>query len=70
MIQSPTTFFVPRTGRAERRLWTVLTALFVLVAGVNSVLALSEAQWWQGAVAGLFILAAAGCARFARLIRN
>ncbi|WP_433262174.1 hypothetical protein ACQPZF_28755 [Actinosynnema sp. CS-041913] len=70
MTHPPTTLFAPRTERAERRLWAVLAALFMLVAGVNSVLALSEAQWWQGAVAGVFIVAAAGCARVATRTRD
>ncbi|GAA1338469.1 hypothetical protein [Saccharothrix algeriensis] len=70
MTHPPTTLFAPRTIRAERRLWTVLAALFVLVAGVNSILALSEAEWWQGAVAALFALAAAGCAWVARRSRG
>lgn len=70
MTYSPTTLFAPRTGRAERRLWALLTALFALVAGVNAILALSEAQWWQGVLAGLAVLAAAGCARVARTTRR
>ncbi|RKT56200.1 hypothetical protein [Saccharothrix australiensis] len=69
MTHPPTVVFAPRTERAERRLWTVLAALFALVAGVNWVLALSEGQWWQGAVAALFVLAGTGCARIAHRTR-
>ncbi|MBW4721290.1 hypothetical protein [Saccharothrix obliqua] len=58
---APTTFFAPRTVRAERRLWVLLSALFSLVAGVNAVLALREAEWWQGGVAALAAFAAVGC---------
>ncbi len=63
MIHPPTTLPAPRAQRAERRAWVLLSALFILVAVINSALALSDAEWWQGAAAGLFILAAAGCAR-------
>ncbi|MEV0675694.1 hypothetical protein AB0I60_04130 [Actinosynnema sp. NPDC050436] len=65
-----TALYAPRTLRAERRLWALLAALFVLVAGVNAILALSEAEWWQGAVAGVAVLAAAGCGKVARTTRR
>lgn len=62
----PTALLVPRSARAERRLWMMLALLFILVAGVNGIVALSEAQVWQGGLAGLSVLAAAGCGRVAR----
>ncbi|MEU6152012.1 hypothetical protein ABZ816_18650 [Actinosynnema sp. NPDC047251] len=70
MTHPPTTFYAPRTERAERRLWALLAALFALVAGVNAILALSAAQWWPGVVAALTVLAAVGCARVARTTRS
>ncbi|GAA0232568.1 hypothetical protein GCM10010492_34160 [Saccharothrix mutabilis subsp. mutabilis] len=68
MTHPPTTLLVPRSARAERRLWVLLALLFILVAGVNGIVALSEAQVWQGGLAGLSILAAAGCARVAHRV--
>ena len=66
MIHPPTTLLVPRSARAERRLWMLLALLFILVAGVNGIIALSEAQVWQGALAGVSVLAAVGCGRVAQ----
>jgi hypothetical protein len=43
-----------------------LAALFALVAGVNVILAVSEAAWWQGALAALCLAVAAGCVRESR----
>lgn len=68
MTHPPTTLLVPRSARAERRLWVLLALLFILVAGVNGIVALTEAQVWQGGLAGLSILAAAGCARVAQRV--
>ncbi|MEU4804411.1 hypothetical protein [Actinosynnema sp. NPDC023587] len=70
MTHPSTTLFAPRTIRAERRVWALLTALFALVAGVNAIMALSEAQWWQGALAGLAVVAAVGCGRVTRTTRK
>jgi threonine/homoserine efflux transporter RhtA len=66
VIHSPTTLFAPRDVRAERRLWSLLSALFILVAAVNGIIALTEAAWWQGALATMALIAAAACARTAR----
>ncbi|WP_367128878.1 hypothetical protein [Saccharothrix sp. HUAS TT1] len=63
MTHPPTSLVVFRGAKAERRLWTLLAALFALVAGVNVILAVSEAAWWQGAVAALCLAVAIGCAR-------
>jgi fatty acid desaturase len=62
----PTIAPVPQGEQAERRLWTLLAALFALVAGVNVILAVSEAAWWQGALAALCLAVAAGCVRESR----
>lgn len=63
MTHPPTSLLVLRGEKAERRLWTLLAALFALVSGVNLILAVSEAAWWQGAVAALCLVVALGCAR-------
>jgi hypothetical protein len=62
----PTLVLVPRSEKTERRVWTLLAALFSLVTGINVLLAATEAAWWQAAVAVLFLVAAVGCARAAR----
>ncbi|MFE2756176.1 hypothetical protein ACFXGA_29675 [Actinosynnema sp. NPDC059335] len=66
MTHPPTPLLVLRGEKAERRLWTVLAALFMLVAGVNVIVAVGEAAWWQAAVAALCLAVAVGCARQAR----
>ncbi|MFD1150382.1 hypothetical protein [Saccharothrix hoggarensis] len=66
MTHPPTFVLFPRDEKAERRVWTLLAALFALVAGVNVIVAVSEAAWWQTAVAGLCLLVAAGCLRASR----
>ncbi|MCE6995119.1 hypothetical protein LZG04_09895 [Saccharothrix sp. S26] len=63
MTHPPTSLLLRGGQKAERRLWALLTALFALVAGVNVILAVSEAAWWQGALAALCLAVAAGCAR-------
>ncbi|WP_309112190.1 hypothetical protein [Saccharothrix sp.] len=68
MTHPSTMLLVPRSAKAERRLWVLLALLFILVAGVNGVIALTEAQVWQGALAGVSILAAAGCGRVAQRV--
>jgi hypothetical protein len=62
----PTSLLIPRDEKAERRLWALLAALFALVSGVNVILAVSEAAWWQGAVAALCLAVAVGCGRQSR----
>ncbi|ROP42400.1 hypothetical protein [Saccharothrix texasensis] len=66
MIHPPTSLLVLRGEKAERRLWALLAALFALVAGVNVILAVSEAAWWQGALATLCLVVAVGCGRASR----
>ena len=66
MTHPSTSLLVFRGEKAERRLWTFLAALFALVAGVNVILAVSEAAWWQGALAALCLAVAVGCGRQAR----
>lgn len=66
MTHPPTLVLVPRSEKTERRVWTLLAALFSLVTGINVLLAATEAAWWQAAVAVLFLVAAVGCARAAR----
>jgi uncharacterized membrane protein HdeD (DUF308 family) len=66
----PTSIQLFRGEKAERRVWTVLASLFALVAGVNVILALTEAAWWQAAVAGLLLVVAGGCARAAHRARK
>ena len=66
MIHPSTSLLVLRGAKAERRLWTLLAALFALVAGVNLILAVSEAVWWQGALAALCLIVAVGCGRQSR----
>ncbi|NUT47356.1 MAG: hypothetical protein HOV94_08600 [Saccharothrix sp.] len=66
MTHPPTSLPLPRGEKAERRLLTALAALFTLVAGVNAVLAVHEAAWWQGALAVLCLAVAVGCARESR----
>lgn len=66
MTHPPTSLLILRGEKAERRLWTLLAALFALVAGVNVILAVSEAAWWQGVVAALCLVVAVGCARESR----
>ncbi|WP_447007637.1 hypothetical protein ACRAKI_14700 [Saccharothrix isguenensis] len=70
MTHPPTFVFFPRGEKAERRLWTLLATLFTLVAGVNVILAVSEAAWWQGALGALCLVVAAGCVRESRRARN
>ncbi|GAA1303537.1 hypothetical protein GCM10009634_63580 [Saccharothrix xinjiangensis] len=65
MTHPPTLVLVPRSERGERRVWTLLAALFALVAGINVLLAASEAAWWQAAVAILLLSAAGACVRAA-----
>ncbi|WP_306746657.1 hypothetical protein [Saccharothrix yanglingensis] len=69
MTHPPTPLLVPRGERSERRLWTLLAALFTLVAGVNVLLAVDEAAWWQAGVGGLLLLGAGACLRAARRTR-
>ncbi len=66
MTHPPTSLLLLRGAKAERRLWALLAALFALVSGVNVILAVSEAAWWQGAVAALCLVVAVGCARQSR----
>ncbi|QFZ19328.1 hypothetical protein [Saccharothrix syringae] len=66
MTHPPTPVLVPRSEKAERRVWTLLAALFALVGSVNGLLAATEAAWWQAVVAILFLGAAGACARAAR----
>ncbi|MFD7659039.1 hypothetical protein ACFV4N_34100 [Actinosynnema sp. NPDC059797] len=70
MTHPPTFVLVPRSERGERRVWALLSALFALVAGINVILAASEAAWWQAAVAITFLVAAGACARAARTARG
>lgn len=70
MTHPPTFVLFPRGEKAERRLWTLLAGLFTLVAGVNVILAVSEAAWWQGVLATLCLGIAAGCARASRRSRD
>lgn len=69
MTHPPMTVLVPGSEKTERRVWTLLAALFALVAGINVLLAATEAAWWQAAVAALFLVAAGACARAARRVR-
>ncbi|MFJ6671521.1 hypothetical protein ACIQMJ_10485 [Actinosynnema sp. NPDC091369] len=70
MTHPPTSLLVLRGEKAERRLWTLLAALFALVSGVNVILAVSEAAWWQGAVAALCLVVAVACARQSKRAAN
>ncbi|MFT7836102.1 hypothetical protein Q5530_08105 [Saccharothrix sp. BKS2] len=70
MTHPPTYVLVPRSEKSERRVWTLLAALFALVASVNVLLAASEAAWWQGVVAILFLTTAGACVRAARGARG
>lgn len=66
MTHPPTSLPLLRGEKAERRLWALLAALFALVSGVNVILAVSEAAWWQGALAALCLAVAVGCGRESR----
>ncbi|GAA3856787.1 hypothetical protein GCM10022243_22540 [Saccharothrix violaceirubra] len=66
MTHHQPTLSLRRDARTERRVWTVFAALFLLVAGANALVALSEDAWWQLGAAAVFLAVAAGCARRAR----